>query len=79
MLKSEYALQQVEDHLRRADAPVEIESGLIDRAWLLTDDGDPRWIGVALTKLNSQGRLAYPKCSHEHYHDSACTVQLVTA
>lgn len=79
MRKSEYALQMVRGRLKDHGEPLPIQSGLIDQAFLLTDDGDPRWIGVALMHLNQQGEVRYPACNHEHYHDDTCTVELVSA
>ena len=76
MLKSEYARQQVLAWLRGADEVVYI-SDLIHVAWRLTDDGDPRWIGVALMHLVKEGLVRYPTCDDNHNHDSTCTVKLV--
>lgn len=78
MMKSEYAKQQVTRRLTRAEAPISIDD-LISEVWGLTDDGDPRWIGVALMNLNNEGRVRYLTCDDNHNHDATCTVELVAA
>lgn len=78
MMKSEYAKQQVTTRLSKAGGPVHIED-LIRRVWQLTDDGDPRWIGVALMNLNREGRVRYPTCDDNHDHRAACTVEWTAA
>jgi hypothetical protein len=44
----------------------------------LTDDGDPRWIMVALLRLHQTGQARYPApgCGDNHDHDDECTVVL---
>jgi hypothetical protein len=84
MMKSEYAAIRTHNYLRAAGAPVRLDD-LIRRAETLTDDGDPRWIGVALLRLNQEGEIRYlPRedgviCDDNHHHDSECAVKLVTA
>lgn len=78
MMKSEYALEQVLRRLTHADGPVLLDD-LIRQAWSLTDDGDPRWIMVALMNLNKQGKVRYLTCNHNHNHSATCAVELVAA
>ena len=78
MRKSEYAYDQVQRYL---DGRGEVTAKtLIGQAWLFTDDGDPRWIGAALHRLNDAGRLRFPSCSDGHDHvSSGCAVELIGA
>ena len=73
MLKSQYAIEQVQRHLNGA-GPVTIRS-LIDRVWSFTDDGDPRWLGYALLKLDETGKVRHVTCDPSHDHSDACTVE----
>lgn len=75
MLKSEYAIQQVRKRLTGA-GPIKVDT-LIAEVWGYTDDGDPRWIGVALMRLREAGQIEYPTCDHNHDHGDGCTVQMV--
>jgi hypothetical protein len=77
MLKSEYAQQQVKEYLTDVGGPVKLAS-LITRVDWLTDDGDPRWIVVALLRLHQTGQARYPApgCGDNHDHDDECTVVL---
>lgn len=75
MMKSECAKQRVVARLDRADGPVHLAE-LIGEAWELTDDGDPRWIGVALMNLNKEGLVRYLTCDDNHNHGSTCAVEL---
>lgn len=75
MLKSEYARTQVKDRLS-GRGPVKLED-LIRDAWVLTDDGDPRWIGAALSHFSQAGEVRYPTCDDNHSHDGSCTVEAV--
>lgn len=74
MLRSEYAIEQVRDRLARAEQPVLLDD-LIGEAGSLTDDGDPRWIAVALMRLNQAGQVRYLTCDDNHHHDSTCAVE----
>lgn len=76
MRKSEYAQQQVENWLTRAAGPVKLDE-LVARVWEFTDDGDPRWISVALMYLVQDGKVRYPRCDHNHNHGDACTVEWI--
>lgn len=79
MMKSEYARQQLEEHLTAAAGPVHIYQ-LINRAYLFDpEDGDPRWLGAAVSHFDSVGKLRHPNCSANHYHDNNCTVEWVLA
>lgn len=78
MLKSEYAREQLERFLTHAGGPVTIRS-LIDKVWLFTDDGDPRWIGAAVSHFDGVGRLRHVTCDPDHHHDDQCTVEWVEA
>jgi len=78
MLVSEYARQQVARRLAAAGEPVTIDA-LIADAWRLTDDGDPRWIGVAVTHLEKAGLLRHVTCDNNHQHDSTCTLEWLPA
>lgn len=73
MLKSEYATLQVAARLA-AVGTVTLDE-LVQQAWLFTDDGDPRWVMVALGRLERDGKITYPTCDGEHDHDDACTVK----
>ncbi len=75
MLKGEYALQQVRERLIGA-GPVTLDT-LIAEAWRYTDDGDPRWVGVALMRLNQAGEIRYLSCDDNHNHDSTCAVEFI--
>lgn len=75
MLKSEYAREQVQRRLS-GRGPVKL-SDLIRDAWVLTDDGDPRWIGAALSSLSSVGEVRYATCDDEHDHGDDCTVESI--
>lgn len=76
MMKSEYAIEQVRKYLTRAGQPVKLDD-LITKAWLFTDDGDPRWVMVALMRLNAAGDVRYLTCDDNHNHDSDCAVEAV--
>ena len=75
MLKSEYAIDQVARYLA-GRGPVTL-ANLIDQAWLFTDDGDPRWVGVALTHLSRDGKVRYLSCDNNHHHGASCQVESV--
>lgn len=75
MLKSEFAIEQVSRRLAGA-GPVTIET-LISEVWRYTEDGDPRWIGVALMRLHEAGDIRYLTCDDNHDHDSTCAVEIV--
>lgn len=75
MLKSEYACNQVKDQIDRHGTVKIVD--LIDLVWLLTDDGDPRWIAVALLRLNQAGAIRYLTCDDNHNHNAGCTVEAV--
>lgn len=78
MLRSEYAREQLERYLRAAAGPVTIDS-LIDKVWLFTDDGDPRWLGAAASHFDDTGQLRHVTCYANHHHTSECTVEWVGA
>ncbi len=78
MLKSEYAAEQLRKELTKAGGPVPIRS-LIDKAWELTDDGDPRWIGVAVSRFDGAGQLRHSCVGPNHNHNDSCTVEWVAA
>jgi hypothetical protein len=78
MLKSEYARQQLKTYLSAAAAPITIDS-LIDNVWLFTDDGDPRWLGAAVSHFDGTGELRHVTCDANHQHTSECTVEWVGA
>jgi hypothetical protein len=77
MRKSEYAYDQVQRHLA-GRGPVALDT-LIDQSWLFADDGDPRWIGVALSQMSRDGKVRYPVCDNNHNHGAECTVELIGA
>lgn len=77
MLKSEYAREQIVRYLSGRDA-VNLDN-LVGRAQVLTDDGDPRWIGAALNQFAAAGLVRFPACGSGHNHGSGCTVELVDA
>jgi hypothetical protein len=78
MMKSEYTRGRVQEHLVRAGGPVPIRE-LIDKAWNLTSDGDPRWIGAAVSHFDGAGQLRHSCAGPNHNHDNTCTVEWVTA
>lgn len=75
MQKSEHATARVGAYLD-GRGPTHIDS-LIDRVWSFTDDGDPRWIGVALMRLCEQSKVRYLSCDDNHQHDDGCLVEAV--
>jgi hypothetical protein len=77
MLKSEYARQQLRRRLEGA-GQVKIED-LIGEADALTDDGDPRWIGGAVSHFDGTGQLRHVSCSPNHHHDAGCAVEWMPA
>ncbi|MFI5938071.1 hypothetical protein [Actinoplanes sp. NPDC051494] len=77
MLKSEHTIDMVKRRLT-GSGPVRIVD-LIWDAHLLTVDGDLRWIGNAMYKLDDAGVLRHVTCDPEHDHTDACTVELIGA
>src|SRR5690349_18613984 len=75
MLKSEYVRSRVKNLL--AGRGRVKHDDLIRDASVLTDDGDPRWIGAALSNLSQDGEVQYPACDDDHSHDHDCTVEAV--
>lgn len=78
MLKSVYAADQVRKYLMQAGGPVKIRE-LVDKASDLTDDGDPRWIGVAVSRFDGAGQLRHSCIGPNHNHTDECTVRWVSA
>lgn len=75
MQKSEYATDLVGRFLD-GRGPVAL-TDLVSRASFLTDDGDPRWVGVALSHLTNAGKARYLTCDGNHNHDGSCQVEAV--
>ncbi len=75
MMKSEYAIEQLKRRLDGA-GPVTIRS-LIDQAWQFSDDGDPRWLGYAVRKLDDAGEVRHVTCDPDHDHSDECTIEWV--
>lgn len=78
MLKSEYARDQLERFLVGRGTPVRIDI-LIDNVWLFTEDGDPRWLGAAVSHFDGTGQLRHLTCDPNHDHNSECAVEWVAA
>lgn len=77
MLKSEYAREQVKKFLSvRGQVPI---NELVARAPYLTDDGDPRWIGAAVSHFDSTGELRHVTCDFNHSHTDDCKLEWVGA
>lgn len=78
MRKSAYAADQVRKYLMKAGGPVPIRQ-LVDAAEELTDDGDPRWIGAAVSRFDGAGQLRHSCAGPNHNHDDTCIVEWVVA
>lgn len=76
MLKSEYAIDSVRRYLTRHEGPVKLDT-LVAAAGFLTDDGDPRWIGYAVSRLDDAGEIRHITCNPNHNHNSECAVEAI--
>lgn len=76
MRHAEFAQREVAAYLENAEGSVALDD-LIKEVWSLTDDGDPRWIGVAIGHLSRAGQVRHLTCDHNHNHNSGCMVEWV--